>query len=71
MMKWSDLYYENGKRKSEIDTIEEQKTGKITNIPVSNMVWEAVDDYLAHVKINPMMRYNDYIFYLFPEITMD
>lgn len=29
MMKWSDLYYENGNRKSEIDTIEEQKTGKI------------------------------------------
>ena len=38
MMKWSDLYYENGNRKSEIDTIEEQKTGKITNLPVSNMV---------------------------------
>lgn len=42
MMMWSDLYYENGNRKNEIDTIEEQKTGKVTNIPVSNMVWEAV-----------------------------
>lgn len=62
MMKWSDLYYENGNRKSEIDTIEEQKTGKITNLPVSNMVWEAVDNYLSHVKIDPMEHYNEYIF---------
>ena len=62
MMKWSDLYYENGKRKSEINTIEEQKTGKITNIPVSNMVFEAVDNYLSHVNVNPMEHYNEYIF---------
>lgn len=62
MMKWSDLYYENGNRKTEIDTVEEQKTGKITNLPVSNMVWEAVDNYLSHVKINPMEHYNEYIF---------
>lgn len=63
MMKWSDLYYENGNRKSEIDTIEEQKTGKITNLPVSNMVWDAVDNYLEHVKIDPMENYDEYIFY--------
>ena len=62
MMKWSDLYYENGNRKSEINTIEEQKTGKITNIPVSNMVWEAVDNYLSHVKVDPMEHYDEYIF---------
>lgn len=67
MMKWSDLYYENGNRKSEIDTIEEQKTGKIANLPVSNMVWEAVDNYLSHVKINPMEHYNEYIFQYQPK----
>lgn len=62
MMKWSDLYYENGNHKSEINTIEEQKTGKITNLPISNMVWEAVDNYLSHVRINPMEHYDEYIF---------
>lgn len=62
MMKWSDLYYENGNRKSEINTIEEQKTGKVTNLPVSNMVFEAVDNYLSHVKVNPMEHYDEYIF---------
>ena len=67
MMKWSDLYYENGNRKNEIDTIEEQKTGKITNLPVSNMVWEAVDNYLLHVKIEPMEHYNEYIFQYQPK----
>lgn len=67
MMKWSDLYYENGNRKSEIDTIKEQKTGKITNLPVSNMVWEAIDNYLSHVKIDPMEHYNEYIFSYMPK----
>ena len=67
MMKWSDLYYENGNRKSEIDTIDEQKTGKITNLPVSNMVCEAVDNYLSHVKIDPMEHYNEYIFSYIPK----
>jgi len=67
MMKWSDLYYENGNRKSEIDTIEEQKTGKITNLPVSNMVWEAVDNYLSHLNVNPMEHYDEYIFRYMPK----
>lgn len=62
MMKWSDLYYENGNRKSEINTIEEQKTGKVTNLPVSNMVFEAVDTYLTHVKVKPMEHFDEYIF---------
>ena len=62
MMKWSDLYYENGNRKNEINTIEEQKTGKVTNIPVSNMVFEAVDNYLLQVSVNPMEHYDEYIF---------
>ena len=29
-MKWSDFYYENGNKKTELDDVEEQKTGKIT-----------------------------------------
>lgn len=67
MMKWSDLYYENGNRKSEINTIEEQKTGKITNIPVSKMVWEAVDNYLSYVNVDPMEHYKEYIFQYQPK----
>ena len=67
MMKWSDLYYENGKRKEEVNTIEEQKTGKTTNIPISDMVFEAVYEYLKHVGIDPMNHYNKYIFQYKPK----
>lgn len=62
MIKWSDLYYENGKRKTEINTIEEQKTGKVTNLPISDMVWEAIDNYLSHVDVSPIQRFDKYIF---------
>jgi len=63
-MKWSDLYYENGKKKREIDTIVEQKTGKITRIPVSSMVFEAVETYLEHKPyIHPTDNLDNFIFY--------
>ena len=62
MMKWSDLYFENGERKQEINTIEEQKTEKITNLPVSNMVFEAVDNYISHTYIKPVEHLDNYIF---------
>ena len=61
-MKWSDLYYENGNKKDEIDTIEEQKTGKITILPISNMVFEAIDNYCNHTGINPMGHFDEFIF---------
>lgn len=62
MMKWSDLYEANGRKKDTINTIEEQKTGKVTNLPVSNMVFEAVDNYIEHTNINPIEHLDDYIF---------
>ena len=61
-MKWSDLYYENGNKKDEIDTIEEQKTGKITILPISNMVFEAIDNYCNHTGIKPMEHFDEFIF---------
>ncbi len=62
MVKWSDFFYENGNPKDEIDTIEEQKTGKITNLPVSKFVYECIDKYCEETKIIPMEHYNEYIF---------
>lgn len=67
MMKWSDLYYENGNRKREINTIEEQKTGKVTNLPISNTVFEAVDKYLENVDVDIKKHYNEYIFEYIPK----
>lgn len=61
-MKWSDLYYENGNQREEVTTIEEQKTGKVTEIPISNLVFEVVDKYCENVGIKPMEHYNEFIF---------
>lgn len=67
MMKWSDIYYENGSRKREINTIEEQKTGKVTNLPISNTVFEALDKYLANVDVDIKKHYSEYIFEYIPK----
>ena len=67
MIKWSDLYYENGNRKREINTIEEQKTGKVTNLPISNTVFAALDKYLENVDVDIKKHYNEYIFEYIPK----
>lgn len=61
-MKWSDLYYENGNQREEVTTIEEQKTGKTTEIPIGNLVFEVVDKYCKKTNTNPMEHYNEFIF---------
>ena len=61
-MRWSDLYYENGNQREEVTTIEEQKTGKTTEIPIGNLVFEVVDKYCEKTDINPMEHYNEFIF---------
>jgi integrase len=62
MVRWSDFFYENGKRKEEITTIEEQKTGKITGLPVSDMVYDVINTYCDKMNFNPMEHYNEYVF---------
>ena len=66
-VKWSDLYYENENRKREINTIEEQKTEKVTNIPISDTVFEVVDKYLENVDVDIKKHYNEYIFEYIPK----
>ena len=61
-MKWSDLYYENGNQREEVTTIEEQKTGKTTEIPIGRLVFEVVDKYCDKMNVNPMEHYDDFIF---------
>ena len=61
-MRWSDLYYENGGRREEVTTIEERKTGKTLEIPITSMLFEIVDKYCEKTGINPMEHYNEYIF---------
>lgn len=61
-MKWSDFYYENGCEKEEVTTIEEQKTGKTTDLPIGNLTFEAIKKYCDHTHIDPMEHYGEFIF---------
>lgn len=61
-MRWSDLYYENGNEREEMTTVEEMKTGKTVEVPITHMVFEAVEKYCEKTKINPMEHYDEFIF---------
>ena len=61
-MKWSDIYYENGKMKDRIETIEEQKTGKTTTLFVSEAMKKSIEKYLFMVNIDPIVNLNNFVF---------
>ena len=61
-LKWSDFYKKDGRRENELNRVIEQKTGKNNKIPISSMVFESIDKYLEHVKIDPMKHYEEEIF---------
>lgn len=61
-IKWSDLYYDNGKERNEIRTLKEQKTGKITIMPISKAVFAVIKEYCEHTGVIPSKSINDYVF---------
>lgn len=61
-MKWSDIYFENGKIKERIECIEEQKTGKTTTLFVSNAMRQSIKRYVEETEVDPMQNFNGYIF---------
>jgi integrase len=61
-LRWSDLYFENGKIKDEINTIREQKTGKIVELDVSPYAKECIRFYIEKTGLNPMQNLNEFVF---------
>lgn len=61
-LKWSDFYEENGRKKKIIDSVTEQKTGKIIKLSISDEVFEVIEEYLKHINTDPMKNYNQDIF---------
>lgn len=61
-LKWSDFYYENGRRKEVLNTLIEQKTEKTIDISVSNVTWKYIDEYCSMENINPLEHLNEDIF---------
>lgn len=60
--RWSDFYYENGKQKESITTLVEDKTEKIIDVSISEMVWKYLDYYCEKTGINPMDNIRDFVF---------
>jgi len=61
-LKWSDLYYENGKKKDKLKTLVEEKTGKTVEISLTDITWKYIDWYCDKKKIVPMEQFKQDIF---------
>lgn len=61
-LKWSDFYHENGRKKEDLNTLVEAKTGKTINISITDVTWKYIDWYCEVKNIDPIQRLNDDIF---------
>ena len=61
-LRWSDFYKKDGRKENELNHFVEQKTGKNNKMPISKMVFESIENYLEHTKIDPMQHYDEEIF---------
>lgn len=60
-VKWSDFYYENGRIKDEIRTIEEQKTGKTVTISICPFMQQILKLYEEKTGLSYKRDINDFI----------
>lgn len=61
-LKWSDFYYENGRKKENLRTLIEEKTEKIVDIGITKITLEYIDWYCEIKNISPMKHYKEDIF---------
>lgn len=61
-LKWSDFYFENGRKKEILNTLLEDKTGKIINMHITDTVFRYLDWYCEKKGINPIEHWNEDIF---------
>lgn len=61
-LRWSDFYYETGKRKTSLNTLVEEKTDKIIDITITDITWKYLDLYCEKMNINPLDNLNEFVF---------
>lgn len=61
-LRWSDFYYENGRRKTSLNTLIEEKTDKIIYIAITDITWKYLDSYCEKIGINPLNNLNEFVF---------
>ncbi len=61
-LKWSDLYYANGRHKTYLE-IEEEKTHKMTYVLIPALAWKEIELYISKVDIDPSEEnYGKFVF---------
>lgn len=58
---WFHFYYENGNKRSTLE-IAEDKTDKISDVHISDVVWKYLEQYCQHKNINPIECLSEDIF---------
>lgn len=61
-LKWSDLYTHNGKFRSRLTTLKEEKTGKKLGVRLHPFIQDCITDYCQRENIKPLKVYNEKIF---------
>ena len=61
-LRWSDFYFDNGRKKDSLNTLVEEKTDKIIDIAITNAVWRYLDYYCEKVGINPTDDLHGFVF---------
>ena len=61
-LRWSDFYFENGRRKDILSTLIEEKTDKIVDIAITDVVWKYLDRYCEQRRINPLDNLKAFLF---------
>lgn len=61
-LKWSDLYKPDGSYQYRLETLKEEKTGKVVGALINALAQEKIQEYCELVNINPLIHYTDRIF---------
>lgn len=61
-LRWSDFYFDNGRKKESLNTLVEEKTDKIIDIAITKAVWKYLDYYCEKTEISPMDDLNGFVF---------
>lgn len=61
-LRWSDFYYSNGRKKETLNTLVEDKTGKIIELSITEIVWKWLDWYCDKMNIDPIANIHAYLF---------
>lgn len=59
----SHFYYENGNKRVILKPLAEDKTDKIANIHIADVVWKYLEEYFRQKNINPLEHLTDDLFF--------